>query len=142
MDTNIDRITGEIIDAAIRLHKRLGPGLLESVYEMLLAEALRARGFTVFRQYPADFQLDGRVFRHGFKVDLLVNRIVVVEIKAQEQLAAVHWKQVLTYLRALELPVGLLVNFGGATLKEGLHRVVNDYRPPPHSPLAVNARRG
>lgn len=131
----IDELTGEIIDAALGLHRRLGPGLMESVYEALLADALRGRGLSVARQFPADFELDGRVFRHGFKVDLLVNEVIVVELKSQERLAAVHWKQVLTYLRALQLPVGLLINFGGATLKEGLHRVVNNYNPPPPGPL-------
>lgn len=141
MKSDIDQITGDIIDAAMKLHMRLGPGLLESVYEALLAEELRRRGLAVNRQYPAEFRLDGRVFKQGFKVDLLVNELVVVELKSQEQLAAVHWKQVLTYLRALHLPVGLLINFGGATLKEGLHRVVNNYHAPPTSPLRVNATR-
>jgi GxxExxY protein len=127
--TDVDVITQEVGDAALQLHRRLGPGLLESVYEVLLAQELGGRRLSVERRKAIDFEFDGLVFREGLRVDLLVNSIVVVELKSVEKLAPVHWKQVLTYLRLLDLPVGLLVNFGAATLKEGLHRVVNHYRP-------------
>ncbi|MBI4521962.1 MAG: GxxExxY protein [Gemmatimonadetes bacterium] len=125
----LDDITGEIVDAALRLHKRLGPGLLESVYEAVLARELGRRHLTVERQKAVAFEFDGVLFEEGLRVDLLVNGLVVVELKSIDLLAPVHFKQLLTYLRLLNLPVGLLMNFGGATLKEGLHRVVNDYQP-------------
>ncbi|MBU4470936.1 MAG: GxxExxY protein [Desulfobacteraceae bacterium] len=120
----IDDITGEIVDASIKLHKDLGPGLLESVYELLLSKILINRGLTVERQKPVCFEYDGIRFDDGFRVDLLVDGRVVVELKSLEKLAPVHSKQLLTYLRLMNLPVGLLINFGGATLKEGLHRII------------------
>ena len=125
---DVEQVAGEIVDAALWLHRRLGPGLLESVYESLLAQELRRRGLVVRRQQPIEFELDGLRFREGFRVDLIVQDSVMIELKAVETLAPVHWRQVLTYLRILDLPIGLLINFGGATLKEGLHRVINDYR--------------
>ena len=125
---DVEQVAGEIVDAALWLHRRLGPGLLESVYESLLAEELRRRGLVVRRQQPIEIELDGLRFREGFRVDLIVQDSVMIELKAVEKLAPVHWRQVLTYLRILDLPIGLLINFGGATLKEGLHRVINDYR--------------
>jgi GxxExxY protein len=130
---DIDRVSGAIVDAAVKLHKRLGPGLLESVYETLLARELERRGFRVEQQKLVSLELDGLILEAAFRVDLLVNACVVVEVKAVEKLAPVHMQQVLTYLKCLKLPVGLLLNFGGITLKEGLHRIVNGYSPP--SPL-------
>lgn len=115
------------MDAALHLHRRLGPGLLESVYEGLLAQELQRRNLQVERQRLLSFDFDGLHFKDGLRVDLLVDNCVVVELKAVEKLAPVHWRQVLTYLRALDLRVGLLINFGGLTLKEGLHRIVNNY---------------
>jgi iron complex transport system substrate-binding protein len=134
----IDEITREIVDAAYRLHQRLGPGLLESVYETLLADVLDQRGLTVEHQKSITFEFEGHHFQDGFKVDLLVEGKVVVELKSVEQLAPVHSKQLLTYLRLLNLPVGLLINFGGATFKEGVRRIVNNYRPPSATVLRVN----
>lgn len=126
---DIDGVTGEVVDAAVRLHRRLGPGLLESVYLTLLAADLERRGLAVQRQVTVGFEYDGLVFDRGLRLDLLVNELVIVEIKSVERLHQVHYRQILTYLRLLRLPVGLLINFGGATLKEGLRRVVNDYQP-------------
>ena len=126
-DANV--ITGEIVDAAYGIHTRLGPGLLESVYETLLENALTQRGFTVARQVPVPFEFDGLRFDEGFRVDLLVEDRVVVELKSVERAAPVHSKQLLTYLRLLNLRVGLLINFGAPTLKEGVRRVVNAYVP-------------
>ena len=131
MTREIDDITGEIVDAAYKLHTRLGPGLLESVYEMVLAKEMERRGLRVQRQRAVSFEFDGLRFEEAFRVDLLVEDVVVVELKSVETLAPVHSKQVLAYLRLLNLPVGLLLNFGAATMKEGLHRVVNDYVPSP-----------
>lgn len=125
----LDFITGQVIDSAVKLHKRLGPGLLESVYQSVLGSDLEERGLVVEQQKEVGFTFEGKSFEPGLRVDLLVNRVVVVELKSIEKLAPVHKKQLLTYLRLLELPVGLLINFGGATLKEGLHRIVNGYRP-------------
>jgi iron complex transport system substrate-binding protein len=134
----LDDITGAVVDAALKIHKELGPGLLESVYEVVLARALERRGFRVERQKPIRFELDGMVFEEGFRVDLLVEGRVIVEIKSVEKLAPVHSKQLLTYLRLMNLPVGLLINFGAATLKEGLHRVVNNLAPSASPRLRVN----
>jgi len=123
----LDRITGEIVDAAYKLHTALGPGLLESVYETVLARDLERRGLTVQRQMALSFEYEGLHFREALRIDLLVERTVVVEIKSLEKLAPVHPKQVLTYLRLLRLPVGLLLNFGAAHLKDGLQRIVNGF---------------
>jgi len=134
----LDDITGIIIDEAMKIHKALGPGLLESVYEAVLARALEHRGLHVERQKVVRFEYDGMVFDEGFRVDLLVAGRVVVELKSVENLAPVHGKQLLTYLRLMDLPVGLLINFGAATLKEGLHRVVNNLAPSASPRLRVN----
>jgi iron complex transport system substrate-binding protein len=125
-----DRLTGEIVDASLKLHRALGPGLLESVYEALLAKELERRGIRAARQTPVSFEYDGLSFQDAFRIDLLVESRVIVELKSVERLAPVHAKQLLTYLRLMDLPVGLLINFGAATLKEGLHRVVNSRIPP------------
>jgi iron complex transport system substrate-binding protein len=112
------------------IHRDLGPGLLESVYEAVLAKSLGKRGFAVERQKPVTFHYDDMTFEDGFRVDLLVEQQVVVELKSVEKLAPVHCKQMLTYLRLMDLRVGLLINFGSALLKDGLHRIVNNL---PHS---------
>ena len=135
---DIDEITGEIVDAAYKIHVGLGPGLLESVYEAVLARELERRGLRVERQKPISFEYDGLKFDEGFRVDLLVEDIVVVELKSVEKMSAVHPKQVLTYLRLLHIQVGLLKNFGAPTLKEGIQRIVNDYKPSTASPIRVN----
>ncbi len=134
----LDDITGAIVDASIHIHQELGPGLLESVYEIVLARSLERRGFQVERQKPIRFEYDGLIFEEGFRTDLLVDTRVVVELKSVERLAPVHSKQLLTYLRLMHLPVGLLINFGGATLKEGLHRIVNNLSPSASPRLRVN----
>jgi iron complex transport system substrate-binding protein len=138
----LDDITGAIVDAAVKLHQGLGPGLLESVYEAVLARDLERRGLRVERQKSVEFDFDGLHFKEGLRVDLLVEERVVVELKSGEMLAPVHKKQVLTYLRLLHLPVGLLINFGAPTLKEGLHRIVNDLPPSASSRLRVNRQPG
>ena len=135
----LDDITGEIIDASIRLHRDLGPGLLESVYEAILLKILTKRGLAVERQKPICFEYDGIRFEDGFRVDLLVEGRVVVELKSVEKIAPVHGKQLLTYLRLMNLPVGLLINFGATTLKEGLHRIVNNLDASVSPGLRVNS---
>jgi len=135
---DIDAITGVIVDAAYKIHTGLGPGLLESVYETVLMRELEKRGLQVERQKTISFEFDGMRFDDGLRVDLLVEGVVVVELKSIERFAPVHAKQVMTYLRLLNLPVGLLINFGAATLKEGLQRIVNNYRPAVNSCLRIN----
>ncbi|MEI9991304.1 MAG: GxxExxY protein [Rhizomicrobium sp.] len=122
---SLDDVTGLIVDASYRLHARLGPGLLESVYEVVLARDLARRGLLVERQHAVSFEYDGLQFDDAYRVDILVNRCVVVEIKSVERALPVHAKQLLTYLRLLNLSVGLLVNFGAPTFKEGVQRIVN-----------------
>lgn len=122
---SINDITGMIVDAALQIHKDLGPGLLESVYEAVLAKKLEQRGLNVERQKILRFEYDGMTFDEGFRMDLLVEDQVVVELKSLEQIAPVHKKQLLTYLKLAKKPVGLLINFGSATLKEGLTRIIN-----------------
>ncbi len=134
----LDDITGATVEAALKIHMELGPGLLESVYEVVLARALEKRGFHVERQKVIRFEYDGMVFEEGFRTDLLVEGRVVVELKSVEKLAPVHSKQVLTYLRLMNLPVGLLINFGAAALKEGLHRIVNNLPTSASPRLRVN----
>jgi GxxExxY protein len=134
----LDDITGAIVDASVRIHRELGPGLLEGVYEVVLARALERRGLQVVRQRVVRIEYDGMVFEEGFRADLVVEDRVVVELKSVERLAAVHSKQLLTYLRLMHLPVGLLINFGAVTLKEGLHRVVNGLASSAPPRLRVN----
>ena len=132
----LDDVTGAVVDAAYKLHTRLGPGLLESVYEMILARDLARRGFLVERQRPVSFDYDGLHFQDGFRIDLLVDKCV--EVKSVEQNARVHAKQLLTYLRLLNLQVGLLLNFGAPTAKEGIQRIVNRLSPSASPRLRVN----
>src|SRR3954471_5621377 len=134
----LDKVTGVIIDEAMRLHRTIGPGLFESVYQQILVDSIERRGLKVEQNVGISFEYEGRLFRNGLRVDLLVEGVVVVELKAVEQLAAVHSKQLLTYLRLMRLPVGLLINFGGATLREGLKRVVNGLAPQSSPSLRVN----
>jgi len=126
---DIDRISGDVVDVAIRVHRELGPGLLESVYEMVLAARLAAMGYSVARQRAIDIEFEGTLIEAAFKIDLLIDERLLVEIKSLERLAPVHAKQLLTYLRLTGQPVGLLINFGGETLKEGIRRLVNNHNP-------------
>ncbi len=141
MSLEIDDITAIIVDAAYHIHANLGPGLLESVYEVVLARELERRGLSVRRQVSVSFEYDGMHFDEGLRLDLLVEEKVIVELKSVESLAPVHFKQLLTYLRLTHLSVGLLINFGAATLKDGIQRVVNNYRPSASARLRVNSSR-
>ena len=125
----IDELSSVANEEAISIHKEFGPGLFESVYESVLAGRLRKRGLKVERQVQVRAVFDGETFDPAFKLDLLVDGRLVLEIKAVEQLSKAHAKQLLTYLRLLKQPVGLLLNFSEATMKEGIRRVVNDYKP-------------
>ena len=118
-------IARETVDAALQVHKALGPGLLESVYEVVLAQELCQRGLEVERQVAVPIVYQNLVFEEGFRADLMLNRKVLVEIKSVERLAPVHKKQLLTYLRLSGLKLGLLINFNEALLKDGITRIVN-----------------
>ena len=135
---DIDEVSGDVLDVAFRLHRDLGPGLLESVYEAILFERLSRIGYPVERQRPVDIEFEGVRFAAAFRADLIVDGRLVVEIKSVERLLPVHGKQLLTYLRLLHQPVGLLINFGGETLKEGVKRVVNAYTSSASPRLRVN----
>jgi GxxExxY protein len=123
MKTN--EITQIILDAAFHVHTELGPGLLESVYEIVLAHELKKRGLRVERQKPIPIRYEELTFEEGFRADLLVEDKVIVELKSVEVLAPVHPKQVLTYLRLSGRKVGLLLNFGTVRLKDGIERIIN-----------------
>ena len=115
----------QIVDAALVVHKALGPGLLESVYETALFHELAKRGLHVQRQVPVTFVYDGHRYDEGFRIDLLVADCVIVELKSVEQIHPVHKKQTLTYLRLSGKRLGLLINFNSALLKEGIVRIAN-----------------
>ena len=122
---DIEEIASIAIDSGFHLHKELGPGVLESVYEALLAERLRKRGLIVERQKALPIIFDGVALSEGFRVDILVDGQLIIEVKSVERLSPLHSKQLLTYIRLAKQPVGLLMNFGGETFREGLRRVVN-----------------
>lgn len=120
----LNDITAIIVDSAYQVHRDIGPGLFESVYELVLADALENKGLQVARQVPVPIRIGEKIYDEGFRADLIVNGRVIVEIKSIEKLAPVHKKQVLTYLKLSGLPVGLLINFGGELLKGNIERLV------------------
>ena len=134
----LDDITGAVVEEAIRIHRDLGPGLLESVYERLLGSALQRRGLRVEHQRAIDFLYEGVEFEDGFRLDLLVEERVIIEVKSLDRLAPVHTRQLLTYLRLTNLRIGLLLNFGGGTMKEGIKRIVKDLPPSASPRLRIN----
>ncbi|HZU52514.1 MAG TPA: GxxExxY protein [Holophagaceae bacterium] len=120
----MNNLTGEIVDAAFKVHSSLGPGLLESVYEVCLVHELEKRGLDVVRQIKVPIEYDGRRLDSGLRLDLLVADAVVVELKAVEQVLPVHKAQLLSYLRLTGKPVGLLINFHVPLIKDGIQRMV------------------
>lgn len=125
---DIEDVATVAIDCGFKLHTQLGPGLLESAYEALMAHSLTKRGLMVERQRPVPIRFDGVAIEEGFRLDLLVEGKLLIELKSVERLSPVHGKQVLTYLRLMNLSLGLLMNFGAPTFREGLKRVVNGHR--------------
>lgn len=123
----INKITGAIVDHSIKIHQTLGPGLLESVYQRILAYELRKAKFEIETELPIPVVWDGHQIDEGFRADIVVNKLVLVELKSVESLHKVHSKQTLTYLKLADLRVGLLINFGDRLLKDGIHRIVNGY---------------
>lgn len=122
-----------VVDCAYRMHVEIGPGLLESVYEAVLEKGLK-----VSRQQPIPIEVMGLSINEGFRADLIVADLLLIELKSVEKIAPIHAKQVLTYLRLLNLPLGLLINFGAATFKEGCKRIVNGPQNFVSSCLRVN----
>ncbi len=123
---DLNRISSKIIGAAINVHKELGPGLLESVYQACLEIELPDMGFTVASEIPVPVVYKGKEIRkEGFRIDLLVENLVIVELKSVERIQPVHKKQLLTYLRLAEKPLGLLINFNEVLLKDGITRIIN-----------------
>lgn len=118
-------IAHEVVDAAFQIHQALGPGLLESVYEIVLAAELKRRGLLVERQVPVPIVYGEQRFDEGFRADIIVEEKVILELKSVEQTAPVHKKQLLTQLRLADKRLGLLINFGAPITKEGLFRIVN-----------------
>ena len=120
-----NELSGVVIEVAIDIHRRLGPGLLESVYQTILAHELRKRGMDVRKEEPIPLVWDNIRFDMGFRADLIVNDTILIELKSIEQVAPVHKKQVLTYLKITGKKLGLLINFGDETLKDGISRIIN-----------------
>ena len=124
---SLEAIAKISVDCGFHLHRDIGPSLLESVYEILLFESLKEKGLSVERQKVIPITFKGRVLEEAFRADLVVENQILIELKSTERYAPVHAKQVITYLRLMDLPLGFLMNFGAATFKEGLKRLANNY---------------
>ena len=124
VETN--EVSGQIVDSAMRVHSRLGPGLLESAYEACLAYELQKRGLELHRQLPLPIIYDGLRIDAGYRIDILVEKAVIVELKAVEAINPVHRAQLLSYLRLSQKRVGLLINFHVRHLRDGIERFVHD----------------
>jgi GxxExxY protein len=135
---DVEELARVAVDCGFKIHSDLGPGLLESVYEAVLATSLSRRGLGVERQKPIGIEYEGITLAEGFRADLLVAGSLIIEVKSVERLTPVHGKQLLTYLRLTKQPLGLLMNFGAATFREGMKRVVNNHTDFASSRLRVN----
>ena len=122
-----NEIAKVVVDVAVKLHMGLGPGLLESVYEAILEKKLIEAGLKVERQVPVPIRFEGIELDEGFRADLIVEGKVILELKSIETISKVHKKQLLTYLRMADMKLGLLLNFGAAQMRDGIHRVINGY---------------
>jgi GxxExxY protein len=123
---NENEIAAQIVDAAYQVHRKLGPGLLESVYETVLSYEIAKRGLTAERQVSIPIRYDALEIEDAFKADIIVEGKVIVELKSVENVLPVHAKQLLTYLRLADRKLGLLINFGAPFIKEGIKRIVNN----------------
>lgn len=121
----VESLTKEAVDAAFSVHKELGPGLLESAYQECLAFELKLRGLVHQRELPVPLSYKGTLIEVGFRADLLIQNSLLIELKAVEQLLPIHKAQIITYLKILKLPLGLLINFNEVLIKDGIHRVLN-----------------
>jgi GxxExxY protein len=124
---NLEELSAIVLHTAFGLHRDLGPGLLESAYEAILAKLLQDQGLPVARQTMIPINFAGLILDEGFRADLIVAKILVVELKSVDRLVDVHYKQLLTCLKLMHLPLGLLINFGGATFKENVKRIANHH---------------
>lgn len=124
MDANL--ISKEVVDASVKVHQALGPGLLESVYETVLCKELTKRGLSIQQQEPISIHYDGECIQDAFRADVIVNELVVLELKSVELLSKLHRKQLFTYLKLSKKSLGLLLNFGAPLMKDGIVRVVNN----------------
>ena len=138
-DVTENEISRVFVDAALKVHKALGPGLLESVYEAVLAHELRGRGLEVQRQLSIPIRYENIHFDEGFRADLIIEEKVIVELKCVEKLNNAHKKQLLTYLRLTGMKLGYLLNFGEALMKDGVTRVVNGLTEEYRNPLCASA---
>lgn len=129
MEISFESITRDALADAIAIHRKFGPGLLESVYEALLARALARRGYDTRRQQVVRLEDDGLIFDEAFRADIVVEQTVIIEVKSTSRPDAVAPRQLLTYLKLAQMPLGLVINFGGATLMEGVKRVINTKGP-------------
>ncbi len=126
-----NQIGTEVVDAAVKIHRDLGPGLLESVYEVLLSRELETRGLSVQRQVAVPIEYGGIRFDEGFRVDIIVESLVILELKSVEQLNKTHHKQLFTYLKLKALKLGYLLNFGAPLMRDGIVRIVHGLEEPP-----------
>jgi len=124
---SLEELASIAVDCGFHIHKDLGPGLLESVYEAVLAEVLSQRGLGVARQQSVPISFRGITLPEAFRADIVIENSLVVEVKSVERNAPVHAKQLLTYLRLMKQPLGLLMNFGCETFRDGVKRVVNGH---------------
>lgn len=138
LETN--EISGAVVDSAMRIYQRLWPSLLESVYQRILAYKLRKEHFEVETEVPIPVEWDGRFIDESFRADLIVENRVLVELKSVESVKPVHKKQTLTYLKLSRLQVALLINFGTALLKDGIHRIVNNFNEEPSASPRLRVR--
>lgn len=122
---NENEIAKIVVDAAYKIHTSLGPGLLESAYQVILAHELRGRGLSIETEVLMPVRYEGISIDAGYRADIIVENLVIVELKSVEKVSEVHKKQVLTYLRVSDKRLGLLINFGASTIKEGITRIVN-----------------
>ena len=122
---NENEIGAEVVNCAVRLHKDLGPGLLESVYEVILAKQLQTAGMKVKVQVPIPIEFEGMRFSEAFRADIIVEDRVILELKSVEKITRAHRKQVLTYLKLTGMKLGFILNFGAATMREGIARIIN-----------------
>jgi GxxExxY protein len=123
MDEN--EIGSIIVDCAINIHRNLGPGLLETVYQVLLAHELEKRTLNVRCEVPIAIEYEGIQFNEGFRADMVVNNKVILELKSVEKVVSIHKKQLLTYLRLTGMKLGYLLNFGDVLMKDGISRIIN-----------------
>lgn len=125
MDEKLEKIATDVVDVAMKIHMVLGPGLLESVYAVIMHKKLEERGYVVEREKPMPVVFEGINFEVGFRADLFIDDCFIVELKSVEALTTVHKKQLLTYLKITNTRLGLLINFGESLLKNGIRRIAN-----------------